>query len=311
MDADALAAEIAPLLAEPGDGQAVVAAAPRPAAHALLVPAAELTPTTVPEAGRAAMQALLDHADDLLGLLDGDDDLLVRVIDKIAEEPVEDLRVDLADTGPEVATAAGAALAGALERGTTARLTGVRVPSLTGADRGRALHALVGFLSGLGRVPDGFLLGCAGVRTAAQVEALALLCDRLEADLGGSMLLGLEVGAPGSLLTGDGTVALPTMLRAAAGRLAVLGLDPAAEVAGTGPAAVARSVVGLTVDGAGVLLVDAPSPAPGPGESPVSVWRHHLGRVRRARSQGWLLGVDRSPVQLSTRYAAAYSGPTD
>ena len=65
--------------------------------HRVYVPADRFHARLVPEHGAAALQATEEHETLLLGLVDGDHDLFVRVREKLGREPVEDLRIDFED----------------------------------------------------------------------------------------------------------------------------------------------------------------------------------------------------------------------
>ncbi|HEY0643944.1 MAG TPA: aldolase, partial [Nocardioides sp.] len=65
--------------------------------HTVYVPADRFHARLVPDHGATAVQAVDEHESLLLGLLDDDVDLLDRVRDKLAREPVEDLRIDFED----------------------------------------------------------------------------------------------------------------------------------------------------------------------------------------------------------------------
>ena len=64
--------------------------------HTVYVPADRYTADLVPAYGRAALTVLDEHAAAFATLVH-DDDLVTRVLAKLANEPVEDLRVDFED----------------------------------------------------------------------------------------------------------------------------------------------------------------------------------------------------------------------
>ena len=65
--------------------------------HTVYVPADRFHAGLVPEHGAAALRVTDEHEALLLGLVDGDHDLLARVREKLGREPVEDLRIDFED----------------------------------------------------------------------------------------------------------------------------------------------------------------------------------------------------------------------
>src|SRR6187431_689396 len=64
--------------------------------HTVYVPADRYAADLVPTYGRTALEALDEHAEAFATLVQ-DDDLVTRVLAKLAQEPVEDLRVDFED----------------------------------------------------------------------------------------------------------------------------------------------------------------------------------------------------------------------
>ena len=65
--------------------------------HTVYVPADRFHAGLVTDYGRAALRSTEEHDHLLRELLDHDDELLARVREKLAREPVEDLRIDLED----------------------------------------------------------------------------------------------------------------------------------------------------------------------------------------------------------------------
>ena len=113
--------------------------------HTVYVPADRFHAGLVGEYGVAATQVVDAHEEALLGLLGGDRDLLDRVRDKLAREPVEDLRIDVEDgygTRPDdeedadVRRAAGA-LRSAIDAGTAPPYVGIRFKGFEAPTRAR------------------------------------------------------------------------------------------------------------------------------------------------------------------------------
>ncbi|MEO5851137.1 MAG: hypothetical protein ABIQ15_01370, partial [Nocardioides sp.] len=65
--------------------------------HTVYVPADRYDARTVPDHGHQAEMLLVQHGETFLDLLDGDDELMSRVLAKLGSEPVEDLRIDFED----------------------------------------------------------------------------------------------------------------------------------------------------------------------------------------------------------------------
>ena len=117
--------------------------------HTVYVPADRYAADLVPSYGRAALEVLDEHAAAFATLVQ-DDDLVTRVLAKLATEPVEDLRVDFedgyvgksdADEDADVDRAARA-LAESQQAGHAAPFGGIRIKCFEAATRTRALRTL-------------------------------------------------------------------------------------------------------------------------------------------------------------------------
>jgi citrate lyase beta subunit len=178
---------------------------------------------------------------------------------KLATEPVEDLRIDFEDgygvrsddAEDAHARAAARSVAEALRQGRAPAFVGVRCKSLERPTRHRAIRTLDEFLSALfenGRpLPPGFLITLPKVTSAAQVSAMAALCDRLEQAHGltggsgpsgvrgcppagtmsprastaehGSLMFEIQVETPQLVLGPDGAATIARCVHAAGDRL--------------------------------------------------------------------------------------------
>ena len=114
-----------------------------------------------------------------------------RVREKLAAEPIEDLRIDFEDgygnRGDETEDAdvlhAAAALARATVAGGRAPFHGIRFKSLEAPTRRRGVRTLTMFVSTLleeGGSLEGFVVTLPKITSVEQVEAMVLLTDRLE-----------------------------------------------------------------------------------------------------------------------------------
>ena len=124
--------------------------------HTVYVPADRYAADLVPAYGAAALWVIDAHADAFAALV-GDDDLVARVLAKLAAEPVEDLRVDFedgyvgksdADEDADVMRAA-AALAGSQQAGAAAPFGGIRIKCFEAPTRGRAIRTLTSYVATL------------------------------------------------------------------------------------------------------------------------------------------------------------------
>ena len=209
--------------------------------HTVYVPADTFTPDLPERWGAEALSAVESFGGaEALALALGIDGALAprvaaRVLDKLATEPIEDLRLDFEDgygihTEEEEDThAAGAssAVTEAIASGQAPPFIGLRFKSLHEPTRRRGLRTLDMFLGGLlagGDLPDRLVLTLPKVSTVSQVEAMVFACERLEAAYGishGRLRFEVQVETPQLILGADGTAPVATMLhfRPAASRV--------------------------------------------------------------------------------------------
>jgi citrate lyase beta subunit len=311
--------------------------------HTVYLPADRFGPGLAGQWGEQAAAALARWAPDpprfaaALGLpADLAADVRPRVLAKLAEEPVEDLRLDFedgyGDRGDEAEDAdarrAAADLAAEVEAGTAPPFTGLRIKSLEAATRRRAIRTLDAFLAGLGgrggrtSLPPGFVVTLPKVTSAEQVAAMAGLCDRLEQAHGlgqGRLRFEVQVETPQVILGADGTAVVARCIPAAEGRLtglhygtydysAALGIAAAQQSLEHPVADHARAVMQVAAAGTGVRLSDGSSNVlPVGGRDQVTqAWTLHARLVRRSLERGFYQGWDLHPAHLVSRYAATF-----
>ncbi|WP_065388562.1 DUF6986 family protein, partial [Saccharomonospora iraqiensis] len=309
--------------------------------HTVYVPADRYTATTVPDWGARASAALDEHADtpESLAGATGVPTETARAVhdrirDKLAREPVEDLRVDFEDgygTRPDAeedaaVTAAAEALADTVRSGTAPPWHGIRFKSFEAPTRRRGLTTLWSFVETLhaaGGLTDGFVVTLPKVTSVEQVEAMVLVCGRLEAALGlaeGSLRFEIQVETPQSILGPDGTVLVARMVHAARGRCTGLHYGTYDYSASCGIAAEhqsmehpaadhAKAVMQVAAAGTGVFLSDGSTNVlpVGASDRVHAAWRLHTRLVRRSLERGFYQGWDLHPAQLPTRYLATYA----
>ncbi len=329
MDLAALTSEVDELLVDADAAVARNYPGERPGrqpVHTLYLPADRFHASAVHELGRDAQRVVLEHGEEFLELLDGDDDLMVRVLAKLDAEPVEDLRIDFEDgygvhTDDEedaAADAAGRALAQALAAGGASPFTGIRIRSFEPATRARGLRTLVRFLEAQGDVPDGFVVTLPKVTSVDQVQAMVLACDRVDDALGGRLRFEVQVETPQSVVGPDGRVLLAPLVRSGGERLtafhygtydysAACGIA-AGEQSLEHPAADhAKELMQVAAAGTGVRLSDGSTNRLPVGDQLLPGWQEHLRLVRRSLQRGFYQGWDLHPAQLPSRFAATYS----
>ena len=302
--------------------------------HTVYVPADRFHAGLVAEHGAAALAAIDEHEELLLGLLDVDGDLLARVREKLRREPVEDLRIDLEDgygTRPddeEDADVRRAAdeLRTSIDAGGAAPCNGIRFKGFEAPTRRRGLRTLALFLGRLvegGPLPPGFVVTLPKVTAVEQVESLVHTAARLESALGlpdGALRFELQIETPQSILGPDGTALVARMVHASSGRCTGLHYGTYDYSAFCGIAAAhqslehpvadhAKAVMQAAAAGTGVRLSDGSTnvlPVGGPDEVR-SAWANHLRLVRRSLERGYYQGWDLHPAQLPTRFAATFA----
>jgi citrate lyase beta subunit len=310
--------------------------------HTAYVPADLFHPDLAADWGRRALQALeecvssaaefgagMGLAVDLAAIVQE------RVVAKLTDEPIEDLRLDFEDgykpaSDPDIAEdtdarTAARNLAAAAAAGSAPPFTGIRCKSLEPATRLRAIRTVSLFLAELlaqGPMPAGFVLTLPKVSSADQVEAMALLCDRWEQAFGlpaGTLVFEMQAETPQLILGADGGATVARCVHAGGGRLtgvhygtydysAALGIAGEFQRLDHPAADHARAVMQVAVAGTGVRLSDGSLnvlPAGSPGDV-IAAWREHSRLVRRSLERGFYQGWDLHPAQLASRYAATY-----
>jgi citrate lyase beta subunit len=303
--------------------------------HTVYVPADRYDADLTRAWGDQARQAMAEHHDLLRECLgESADDLLPLVADKLEREPIEDLRIDFedgygarpGDVEDSDVTRAAQALAASQTAATAPASYGIRFKSLERPTRRRGLATLVGFIDQLlsaGGTLDGFVVTLPKVTSVAQVESMALACERIEGAHGlsaGALRFEVQIETPQSILGPDGTALVARMIRAAPSRVAGLHYGTYDYSAFCGIAAPyqslehpaadhAKAVMQAATAGTGVRLSDGSTNVlpVGDADDVRRAWALHLRLVRRALERGFYQGWDLHPAQLPTRYAATYS----
>jgi hypothetical protein len=309
--------------------------------HTVYVPADRFTADTPAEWGAAALGQLdreAPSAADLADIAGMPVDLVGEVHDrvraKLADEPVEDLRVDFEDGyghRPDeeedgAVRAAAAALAELAGRPGAPPFLGIRFKSFEAPTRRRGLRTLDLLLEGLlgaGELPAGLQLTLPKVTSVAQVAAMVEVCERLEEEYAlppGRLRFEIQVETPQAVLAADGTAAVAGMLTVAGGRCsalhygtydysAALGISAAQQSLDHPAADHAKAVMQLAAAGTGVRLSDGSTNVLPVGDAAQvrAAWRLHARLVQRALERGYYQGWDMHPGHLPTRYLATYA----
>jgi citrate lyase beta subunit len=286
--------------------------------HTVYIPADKVHSGLVAQWGEAALAAL-----DRYPPLPFPEELAGRVAGKLAREPIEDLRIDFEDgygvRSDEEEDEAVRAAAAALSR--RPPFVGIRIKSLEGPTRRRAVRTLDMFLDAVGT--GAFVVTVPKVSAVEQVDAMVLLCGRLERAYGlpdRSLRFELQVETPAAVLGADGAATVARMVHAAQGRCVGLHYGAYDYSAACGIAAAyqsmdhpvadhAKAVMQVAAAGTGVRVSDGSTNVlpVGDGDAVRAAWRLHSRLVRRSLERGYYQGWDLHPAQLPTRFAATYA----
>ncbi len=311
--------------------------------HTAYVPADKFGPETVRQWGVQALAAMDEFAPspaelaDATGLAPGvAAEVRPLVLEKLARQPIEDLRIDFEDgygtraddTEDAHARAAARSLATVLREDAAPPFVGLRCKSLEKATRHRAVRTLQMFLGTLLEndrpLPRGFVITLPKVTSAAQVSAMAVLCERFDKAYGIAfpqrLPFEIQVETPQVILGADGAATIARCVHAPPRRLSGLHFGTYDYTASLGIAApyqslehpaadYARAVMQVAAAGTGVQLSDgSTSVLPvGSRDEVISAWRLHARLVRRSLERGFYQGWDLHPAQLVSRYAATYA----
>ncbi|MCV7206966.1 aldolase [Mycolicibacterium peregrinum] len=311
--------------------------------HTVYIPGNRYSATMPADWGAAALAAGkdaggLDAVVALVGASTGTDcepeTLAVLVENKLATEPIEDLRIDFEDgygtfddaTEDADVAQAVAALRIALDAGTSTPFVGTRFKCFEAATRARGLRTLDMFVSGLvesGGLPDGLTLTLPKVTSVDQVEAMVVVAGALEGANGltsGRIRFEVQVETPQAILGADGRAPVAQFIHAGQGRVSSLHYGTYDYSASLGIAAAyqsmehpaadhAKNVMQLAVAGTGVHMSDGSTnilPVGDP-DNVAMAWKLHARLVRRHLERGIYQGWDMHPAQLVTRYLATYA----
>ncbi|MGN6759815.1 MAG: DUF6986 family protein, partial [Leifsonia sp.] len=209
--------------------------------HTVYVPADVYQPGIASAWGEQARDAMVAFGGSLglceaLGIGELSEQIAALVDAKLAREPIEDLRIDFEDgygtRGDDIedadSTAAAQSVALAVRSASAPPFVGIRIKSLEARTRRRGLSTLDRFLTVLadaGGAPEHFLLTLPKVTSAAQVECMASVCDRIEQRLGmrrGWVRLEVQVESPQLIIGPDGTSPLAKVVHSPYNRVSAL-----------------------------------------------------------------------------------------
>lgn len=276
-----------------------------------------------------------------------------RIREKLQLEPVEDYRLDFEDgygirpDDEEDGDAASAAreVAASVAAHQAPPFIGIRIKPFNEELRERSIRTLDIFLAELLRasgaaLPQNFVVTLPKITSAEQVAALRELFERLEVIHGlpsGALRMELMIETTQAIVDDSGACALPSLVRAGAGRVTAAHFGAYDYTAACGVTAAyqhmrhpacdfARRVMQVALAGTGVWLADSvtnilPVPVHRAGsdreltqsereENRAAVhraWRLHYDDIQHSLVNGFYQSWDLHPAQLVTRYAAVYA----
>ncbi|WP_199430348.1 DUF6986 family protein [Qaidamihabitans albus] len=291
--------------------------------HTVYVPANHYRAGLAAEWGERAGAVLAEHGSGLAA----SPEVRERVRRKLAEQPIEDLRIDFEDgygaPGDEAEDTEALRCGAELAASSPPPFCGIRFKSFEAATRRRGIRTLDLFLGALGQPPSGFVVTLPKVTAIEQVEAAVVVLAELEKAHGlaaGSLRFEVQVETPQSILAADGTVAITRIVHAADGRCSGLHFGTYDYSAGLGvsgayqsmehPAAdFAKQFMQVAAAGTGVRLSDGSTNRLPVGAAATvhAAWEEHARLVRRSLEHGFYQGWDLHPHQLPSRFAATYT----
>ena len=272
-----------------------------------------------------------------------------RMLRKLETEAVEDHRIDFEDgygvrdddeeDGHAISTAT--AMAEGMLAGSLAPFTGIRIKALTEEARIRSMRTMDLFISTLaketgGDLPQPFKITLPKVTNPEQVSVLAdylSLIEKVNGLRAGVLDIELMIETVQSILTPEGTCAIPALVKAGQGRVtaAILGtfdytascnISSAFQDHRHPSVDFARHMMQLSLTGTDVAICDgitnimpiAPhrgnelTPAQNEQNRQVvhAAWRAHFNNIMHSLRLGFYQSWDLNPAQLPVRYAAVY-----
>src|SRR5204863_3223034 len=256
--------------------------------------------------------------------------------EKLAREPVEDLRIDFEDgfgNRPDEeedahALRTAAEVAAARAGGTLPPGIGIRIKPLNDEMKRRSMRTFDLFLTRLiersgGALPPNFVVTLPKITSPEQVAALASACDAFEywRELpSGTLQFELMIETTQAVFAADGTVALPRFIAEGGGRIVTAHFGTYDYTAACNITAAhqhmrhpacdfAKHVMQVALAGTGIRLSDgATNVMPvGPADAVRRAWRLHFSHVQYSLANGFYQGWDLHPAQLPSRFTAVYA----
>jgi len=311
--------------------------------HTVYVPADRFSRTTPKDFGAEALRLFNNHTPGAgsFGNAFGIDPGIAgtvreRVAAKLANDPIEDLRIDFEDGYGARSDAEEdrhieqvvEAVASAYQVKGLPHFWGVRIKSFADGGHERGMRTLDGFLTSLrdrlGRLPGGFVITFPKVIMPEHVAIFSDYLDRLESGLGlpnGILKFEVQVETTEAIIDHTGQFGLRKIVDAARGRMsgahfgvfdytAALGLPPEQQRLDHQACDFARNVMQVALAGTGVRLSDGSTnvvPRNDGSDEINRTWTAHSAHVRHSLENGFYQGWDLHPAHLPSRYAVLYA----
>ena len=308
--------------------------------HTVYVPADRYRVDTPRRWGEQALELLDEYAPTPAGFAEMTglspvfmDEVYPRVRDKLAVQPIEDLRVDFEDgyghrpddEEDAAASAAGGVLADSKSARNAPLLAGIRIKGLQADTRRRGLRTLdllVRAAVEAGGLPERFVVTLPKVAHVAEVATAVRICERLEQGYGlaaGALRFELQIEVPQAVVSPDGVATVAKLVHAADGRCeglhygtydfsAAVGVVAGQQSLEHPLADHAKAVMQLAAAQTGVRVSDGSTNVipTGSRDSVLGAWSLHARLVRRSLQRAIYQGWDLHPGHLPTRFAATY-----
>ena len=299
------------------------------------MPADKLSATTPADWGTTALRTIEEHTPtaasfaQAVGCQESSvSEIFDRIKEKLAREPIEDLRIDFEDGyGRRGDEQEEQHLESALKVYGSLRVPfiGIRMKAMEEVTRLRALKTLDKFVTGLlelGSYPDNFIITLPKVTFPEQVDVMVTACEKIEKDLAlssGTIRFEIQIETTQAILDQQGRATAAQYIDRAQGRLsafhygtydysAAAGISSAYQTLDHPAADFAKSILQVAIAGTTVRMSDGSTnilPI-GTKQEVHAAMHNHYRLVRRSLERGIYQGWDLHGSQLPTRIAATW-----
>ncbi len=303
--------------------------------HTCYVPADKLSATTPADWGAAGLSVIDEHTPTAASFakavgcqVDSVSEIFDRIKDKLARQPIEDLRIDFEDGyGRRGDEQEEKHIESALQAVPSLRVPfiGIRMKALEEVTRVRGLKTLDRFIAGLleqGKYPENFIVTLPKVTFPEQVDVMVAACEKIESAHAlkhGTIRFEIQIETTQAILDQQGRATAAQYIDKAQGRLtgfhygtydysAAAGISSAYQTLDHPAADFAKTILQVAIAGTTVRMSDGSTnilPI-GTGDQVRSAMHNHYRLVRRSLERGIYQGWDMHGSQLPTRIAATW-----